>query len=64
LKTELNYLKLISELITFETLTSNDLEGNFMASLGAEEKAAQKRIKDKVNLYCLEILITILFLYF
>ena len=36
LEKDSKYLKMISELLTYATLTSNDLASNFKASLGAE----------------------------
>ena len=53
LETDSKYLEMISELFTYATLTSNDLASNFKASLGAEAKTTQIRIKDKVIIYSL-----------
>ena len=53
LETDSKYLEMISELLIYATLTSNDLVSNFKASLGAEAKTTQIRINDKVIIYSL-----------
>ena len=48
LDTDTKYSEHISELVTYYTLTSNDISSNFYTSLKAEVEAMKKGIKDKV----------------
>ena len=47
----MEYLEMNSELLTYASLTSNDLASNFKASVGAEAKTTKIKIKDKVIIY-------------
>ncbi len=49
LDTDRKYSEHISELLTYYTLTSDDLSSNVYTSLKTELEATNKRIKDKVT---------------
>ena len=57
LETDSIYLEMISQLLTYATLTSNDLASNFKASFGAEAKTTPILVKDKVINHLFSIII-------
>ena len=54
LDTDRKYSEHISELLTYYTLTSDDLSSNVYASLKTELEATNKRIKNKVTIFFLK----------